>query len=297
MKAAALLVVVLLLFGGAAMAPPIAQNDHHVMMDQRTIAGVPNGMDVLSNVLFFGVGIAGLAVTVGCRGRTPFRDHWTRWPYRALFVGVMLTTFGSSWYHLAPSTARVVWDRLPMTIAFMGLLTAVIAERVSTRIARVLFAPLLVAGAGSVVYWYATQLAGHGDLRAYALVQFGSLTVVGLVLALYSSQDRGGGWLAIGLALYGVAKLFEMADGPIYRALGIFSGHMLKHVTAAAAVSCVIAMLRVRSESLSDYAKQPSVSRWCEQRLQHDVEEEAAGRRQEPRAALSRPIAPEPFDV
>ena len=251
MKEATLLAVVLLLFGGTALSPRIAQDDHHVTVDRRTIAGVPNGMDVLSNVLFFGVGIAGLAATVAGRGRTPFRDRWTRWPYRALFIGVVLTTFGSSWYHLAPSTARVVWDRLPMTIAFMGLLTAVIAERVNARIARVLFVPLLLAGAGSVVYWYASQIAGHGDLRLYALVQFGSLMVVVLVLALYQSQDRGSAWLWTGLALYGVAKIFEMSDGPIYQALGIISGHTLKHLTAATAVGCVVAMLRLRSESLS----------------------------------------------
>jgi hypothetical protein len=252
MKEATILAVVLLLFGGTTVVPPIAQDEHHVTMDSRTIAGVPNGMDVLSNVLFFAVGIAGFAATVERGGRKVFRDRWTRWPYRALFVGVVLTTFGSSWYHLAPSTARVVWDRLPMTIAFTGLLTAVIAERMNARVARVLFGPLLATGVGSVLYWYITQLAGHGDLRAYALVQFGSLTVVVLVLALYRSQDRGGTWLGFGLALYGLAKIFEMSDGRIYHTLGIVSGHTLKHVTAAAAVACVVAMLRLRSQSLFD---------------------------------------------
>jgi len=251
MKEAVLVTVILLLGGGASLAPRISQDDRHVMVDQRTVAGVPNGMDVLSNVLFLAVGIAGFAATLERRGCTPFRDRWTRWPYRALFAGVVLTTFGSGWYHLAPSTARVVWDRLPMTIAFTGLLTAVIAERVSAPAARVLFAPLLVAGVGSVVYWYITQLAGRGDLRAYALVQFGSLTVVVFVLALYRPQDRGSAWLSGGLALYGIAKIFEMADRPIYSALQVVSGHTLKHITAAAAVGCVAAMLRLRSGSLA----------------------------------------------
>ena len=246
MKAAILLAAVLLIVGGAAMAAPVAQDDRHVMTDQRTIAGVPNGMDVLSNVLFLGVGLAGLAATVERRGCSPFRDRWTRWPYRALFGGVALTTFGSSWYHLAPSTARVVWDRLPMTIAFMGLLTAVLAERVSVRAAHRLFAPLLVAGVGTIGYWYATQLAGHGDLRPYAVVQFGSLTVVVLVLAMYRAQDRGGRWLGIALALYLLAKVFEVNDRSLYHALGVISGHTLKHITAAAAVGCVAAMLRAR---------------------------------------------------
>jgi hypothetical protein len=263
MKEATLLAVILLLLGGASMAPRISQDDRHVMVDQRTIAGVPNGMDVLSNVLFLAVGIAGLASTVDRRGRTPFRDRWTRWPYRALFLGVALTTFGSSWYHLAPSTARVVWDRLPMTVAFTGLLTAVIAERVSARAARALFGPLLAAGGGSVVYWYLTQLAGRGDLRPYALVQFGSLTVVVLVLVLYRPQDRGSAWLTLGLALYGIAKVFEMADAPIYHALGIVSGHTLKHVTAAASAGCVVAMLRLRAASSAFGGEQQPITDWC----------------------------------
>ncbi len=246
MKNVAFLSVVLLLLICAAAMPRLAQDDHHVMVDQRTMLGVPYAMDVVSNGLFLVVGIAGLVATRRRRGRTPFRDRWTRWPYRAFFAGVVLTAFGSSWYHLAPSTARVVWDRVPMTIAFMGLLTAVMAERVSARVARLLFVPLLVAGVGSVAYWYATQLAGHGDLRAYALVQFGSLTVVVLTLAMYESRDRASAWLWSALAVYGFAKVFEIADSPIYHALGIVSGHTLKHVTAAAAVACVAVMLRRR---------------------------------------------------
>ena len=234
----------------AVAAPRIGQDDRHVMVDQRTIAGVPYGMDVLSNLPFLFVGVAGLIATSSRRsGRTPFRDAWTRWPYRALFAGVVLTTFGSTWYHLAPSTARVVWDRLPMTIAFGGLLAAVIAERVSVRIARALFLPVLLAGVGSVAYWYLTQRAGAGDLRAYALVQFGSLIIVLLILVLYPSREHGAGWLGGGLALYGVAKAFEMTDGAVYHALHVVSGHTLKHVTAAVAVGCVVAMLRARLES------------------------------------------------
>jgi hypothetical protein len=46
----------------------------------------------------------------------------------------------------------------------------------------------------------------------------------------------------------GLAKIFELSDGPIYHAIGIISGHTLKHVTAAAAVACVVAMPSLRSE-------------------------------------------------
>ena len=86
----------------------------------------------------------------------------------------------------------------------------------------------------------------RGDLRPYALVQFGSLTIVVLTLALYRQRDTGGLWLSTALALYGVAKIFEVTDRPIYQAIGLVSGHTLKHITAAAAVGCVAAMLHTR---------------------------------------------------
>lgn len=41
-----------------------------------------------------------------------------------LFAGVLLTSAGSTWYHLAPTNDSLVWDRLPMTLGFMGLFAA-----------------------------------------------------------------------------------------------------------------------------------------------------------------------------
>jgi hypothetical protein len=37
-----------------------------------------------------------------------------------LFAGVTLSSLGSSYFHLAPDNARLMWDRLPMTIAFIS---------------------------------------------------------------------------------------------------------------------------------------------------------------------------------
>jgi hypothetical protein len=124
----------------------------------------------------------------------------------------VLTTFGSSYYHFAPDNSRLVWDRLPMTLGFMGLLTAILAERVSVRLARQLLGPLLTLGAASVSYWYWTELQHAGDLRFYLLVQFGSLILVLLRLALYPARYAGTGYLASGLALYAAAKGLETAD-------------------------------------------------------------------------------------
>jgi hypothetical protein len=207
-------------------------------------------LNVLSNLPFAVVGVLGLAAIFGSNvdRRVPFHDSWERWPYAALFTGVALTTVGSSYYHLAPDNPRLVWDRLPMTLGFMGLLTAVLAERVSLPAARWLFAPLLAIGAASVGYWYWSEVQGVGDLRPYLLVQFGSLLVVVLLLVFYPARYSGGGYLIAGLAAYAAAKGLELADGPIFSLGRIVSGHTLKHLVAAGAVACLVGMLRARAQ-------------------------------------------------
>lgn len=163
---------------------------------------------------------------------------WHAGAYAALFTGLTLTAFGSSYYHLAPDNARLVWDRLPMTIGFMGLLTAMIGERVSAAAARVLLEPLLLLGAFSVALWAWTD-----DLRLYGIVQFGSLFVVLIVLVLYPGPYRDSKYVGWALAFYGLAKVFEALDEPIYALGGIVSGHTLKHLAAAAGLAPLIAML------------------------------------------------------
>src|SRR5262245_23945859 len=157
-----LAVLVVCLVVATFLAPVIGQDPaYHVMADQRTMLGIPNALNVISNVPFLIVGAMGLIFTARCypEGGRGF----SRAPYLVFFAGTLLTAFGSTWYHLAPDNDSVVWDRLPITIAFAGLLTAVLAERVSERIARDVFAPLVIGGALSVIYWYATELGGHGD--------------------------------------------------------------------------------------------------------------------------------------
>lgn len=161
----------------AAAGPRLPQDPaYHAFADQRTLLGIPNCLNVLSNLPFLAIGVAGVVLVI--RRKELFRNPWERWPYAALFAGTALMAFGSTWYHLAPDNARLVWDRLPMTAGFMGLLVAIVAERLSVAAARILFAPLVILGASSVLYWYWSELAGRGDLRFYAAVQFGSLLLV-----------------------------------------------------------------------------------------------------------------------
>jgi hypothetical protein len=259
-RRAALVAGAILVVLAAAAADPIPQPpDYHAFADQRRIVNVPNGLDVLSNLPFAFAGMAGLVAVARrrTRGLGALDDAWDRWPYAALFLGVALTSAGSAYYHLAPDNARLVWDRLPMTLGFTGLLTALLAERVSRPAARRLFVPLTLAGLFSVVYWHWTELRLAGDLRPYLAVQFGSLLLVVLVLALFPKAGRGTGALLAGLGLYAAAKGLELWDAEVYAALGgAVSGHTLKHLAAASGAACVVAGLAALRSDARSYSRE-----------------------------------------
>lgn len=107
---------------------------------------------------------------------------------RRFFVGVMLVDVGSAGYHYAPSTAALVWDRLPMTIAFMALFAVVIADGIATGHARIFLWLFILAGAGSIGYWQVTETRGADDLRPYLLVQFLPMVLIPLTLVLNGTR-------------------------------------------------------------------------------------------------------------
>jgi hypothetical protein len=237
----AVLIAIIIVF----LFPAIPQSEaYHNFADKRALLGITNCLNVISNGLFLFVGAWGLA-TVWRRAR--FRDPRERWAYAAFFAGVTLTAFGSSWYHANPNDATLVWDRIPMAIGFMALVAGVVAERVSVKAGVGLLLPLIAAGIGSVVYWDVTQRNGHGDLRPYAIAQFGSLLILLLLVFLFPPRYTRTSDFVVSLAIYGVAKLFEAADKPIYTAGQIVSGHTLKHVAAAISAYWILRMLRLRT--------------------------------------------------
>jgi hypothetical protein len=122
---------------------------------------------------------------------------------------------------------RLVWDRLPMTIVFMSVLSAVLEEWAGLRGWRW---PLIGFGLASVLWWQFS-----GDLKVYVLVQFGPALV--LVPAAMTDSRMRGIWKSG--AAYVAAKIFEIFDAQIYNAIG-FSGHSLKHLAAALAAYWIL---------------------------------------------------------
>jgi len=212
---------------------PILQNQsYHRFADTRMWLGTPHAADVWSNLLFVMVGIAGLIWL----GRRPVPQ---RWMWLVFFGGVTLVGFGSAYYHLNPCDASLVWDRLPMTVAFISFFAALLAERWNERMATGLFVPLLAFGLGSVVYWHYT-----GDLRWYGVVQFGPMLAIPVLLVLRPARYLRTGDVWIVLGWYAAAKMLERVDAPVFAASGgVVSGHTLKHVAAATGCGWVLRAL------------------------------------------------------
>lgn len=226
--------------------PPFAQDRaYHAFADQRPLLGLPHCLNVVSNLPFLVVGALGLIRFEKCRQPYSSRPAWLS-PYGLFFVGVGLTAAGSTYYHLDPINDRLVWDRLPMTVAFMALFSALIGERIDTRLGERLLWPLVALGLASVGYWHWSEQQGHGDLRYYYLVQFYPMLAIPLLLVLFPARyTRSADWL-IALACYVLAKIVEHRDPEVYRLGQWVSGHTLKHLLAALGAYFILRMLFTR---------------------------------------------------
>jgi hypothetical protein len=233
---------------GALLAPPIPQDPaYHRLADARRWLGIPNALNVLSNAGFVLVGALGLRFLADPGvARGTFREPGERWPYAVFFTGLLLTGLGSAYYHWEPGNPRLAWDRLPLAITLMGLLDAVIAERIGVRAALRLLGPLVALAAASVGHWALTEQRGAGDLRAYALVQFYPLVAIPLMIWRLPARYTGSAGLLAAAGAYALAKLPELADAWVFSATRVVSGHTLKHLLAALAGYSVLRMLRYR---------------------------------------------------
>jgi len=198
--------------------------------DARELAGVANFENVFSNLAFLIVGVFGLRTLSGLRAVPA--------AWRVFYAGLVLTCAGSAFYHLAPSDASILWDRLGMTVSFTGLAVALFEQCTGVRLGSVgLVAALVVAGA-SVIWWRLS-----GDLVPYAGVQATPLAFAALAILARWVPARLRRALEVSSLFYLLAKLAEMRDAEIYAATDhLVSGHTLKHLLAAVSAAAILAV-------------------------------------------------------
>ncbi len=239
--------VTILLFASLFFIPRIPQPlAYHNFADHRSWLGIPNFANVVSNLPFAIFGALGLVFAFRNASANAFHDRRERWPYLFVFLGLFLTAFGSSYYHWHPTNASLFWDRLPMTLAFMGIIAALIAERISLRAGLISLGPLLILGAASPTQWYLSELHGQADLRFYAAVQLAAVLALPLFLLLFPPRYTRASdlvWVAI---LYVLAKLLEAFDAKVFAIGHLVSGHTLKHLSASLSGFLILRMLKLR---------------------------------------------------
>jgi hypothetical protein len=232
----AAIVLVPLLYLLVLQAPILQDKSYHAFADVRTCIGIRNFGNVASNLLFLLVGVSGWAWCYR-HLRMGARHSWM-----VFFAGVALVFFGSSYYHTAPTHDSLMWDRLPMTLAFMGLFSALLSEHLGAQFERHLLLPALIFGVASVLWWRYT-----GDLRVYIWVQAAPLLAIPFVLVMFPGRHTHRYYLLAGLGFYALAKVAEMYDRDIFEVTAFaMSGHSLKHMLAALAPLALYLMLRRR---------------------------------------------------
>lgn len=208
---------------------------YHHFADTRRLAGIPNALNVLSNLPFL------IAALYAWRTTPRLAPGDRRLPARIYALGLGLTGIGSAIYHAFPGDSTLVLDRAGMIVAFMATV-ALLAGDYAGRSVNATLVIAELAGMASLAIWRYAD-----DLRLYGVVQaFPALMLILLPLFFRSRYTRGG-LLAYVVVFYVVAKVCELFDRQVYAATQqLVSGHSLKHIAAAAASMAIVAWLRAR---------------------------------------------------
>lgn len=237
--------------------------DYHAFADTSSHWGIPNAWDVLSNLPFALVGLAGLlglTRVIALMRRSyefkpfPDSDGALLGAYLAFALSICATSLGSIYYHFAPDDVRLFWDRLPIAVACASLLVAVHidARRASRRAAEqngvaifLEFSELLlmlIFAVVSVVWWQRT-----GDLRLYLGLQVVAIVLIPLWQWIYAVARPQRILFGMAIAAYVLAKCAEIGDATIFAYTGLLSGHSIKHLLAAGAAGLILYAWRQNS--------------------------------------------------
>lgn len=203
---------------------------YHEFVDSRSFFGINRFFDTVSNIGFLIVGMLFV--------KEIFLKDQKDFNLILIALGSILVFVGSSFYHLAPSDARLLWDRLPISIVFAGVLSYSLSQNnlIVEKYKNTFNIGYLLFSMFSVIFWYVGSLSHANWLGPYVFVQFGGM--ITLIYIAFTGENKSFNkkiWSV--LVWYMLAKLCESFDQTIFSLTHeVLSGHTLKHLFAALAL-------------------------------------------------------------
>ncbi|OQW48905.1 MAG: hypothetical protein A4S09_13130 [Proteobacteria bacterium SG_bin7] len=187
-------------------------------------AGEPSH-NILSNIPFLLVGLFGI---LSLRWRKITKINFLTSSY-IFSLGIILTAFGSTYFHAYPTPETLFWDRLPMAITFSGMLGVITTDRLFPQLKTGFIYLILLISILTVINWS----FGNRDLRPYLIIQFVGGFYVFLTAICTPSNILANKKVFLSTFFYVLAKVFEVYDLQTLETLKITNGHTLKHFSAA----------------------------------------------------------------
>jgi hypothetical protein len=158
----------------------------HSYTDQRSLCGLNNAFNVLSNLVLIAAGCYWLNwifrtknISLKCR-----KGLYETRLYATFFAAVILAGIQSAWYHLFQSQLGLLGTYLLSNIVMLSLLSAIIAERVNLRIGLHSCIPFIFISMLISFYWYIYQTDNQLSHLWYFLTYLiPSLSIMTIIVA------------------------------------------------------------------------------------------------------------------
>ena len=189
---------------------------YHNLADTRKLFNMKHGYNIISNLAVFAPALYILQK----------HTHNTKNKIFAFHISLIALT--STYYHLKPTNARIVWDMLSIATTHAVLLSYFVEEKVAITI--------YVLSVMSVIYWFL-----YNDLRLYIIILLG----IPLYIILQIYNDERVKQYIIPLIISGLfARYVEHNDAKIFKITNkTISGHTLKHLSAGISLYLTIIIL------------------------------------------------------
>lgn len=243
-----LLIIGMLLIGITCLLPRFPQSiGYHNFADKRVLFHISNFSDVVSNFPIFLVGVLGIIGII--KNRFNFLSIQEKRLWIIFFGAIIFVSIFSAFYHLDPNNIRLAFDRLAISLVLMSFLSLIFYERIDQNLAIKIAPYLIFAGVLSVIYWILSESIEKGDLRFYAMIQFGTIFIILAIFALFPSKYKNQSFLYYAVICFILSKFSEGYDKEIFRASDSWiSGHTLKHILSALSLYLVYFYLQKRSK-------------------------------------------------